>query len=206
MDSTEPSNALRTTARVVLIVLAVAIAVCATLFRSYVVHGSAMEPALTSGTRVVARQLPLGLGGPPEAGDVAVVTSPADGTLIIKRVIGVPGDRIRIDGERVFLNGAAVTGTFSPCEDLVEEGACAAETIAGRTWTVAISAHYDEPRSMEEIVVPAGRYFLLGDHRDASNDSRNPAVGFVPADAFVGRVVLAFSGAAGSFSSPTPLP
>ena len=45
-----------------------------------------------------------------------------------------------------------------------------------------------------EHVVPAGRYFVIGDHRDQSNDSRNPGIGSIPEASFIGRVVIAFDG------------
>ena len=171
------------------------------LFEAFEIDGPSMEPTLLDGDRVVVSKFPFGLflpftddavvsWGMPDAGDVVILKSPADGVDIVKRVIGVPGDRIEIRDDEVFRNGESIRiRILGPCQEdasseenpsdceWVEEG------IAGRTWRTShslLAMH----ESMPEQTVPPGHIFVLGDHRDRSNDSRNPRVGMIP----IGRV------------------
>ncbi|MFO0686452.1 MAG: signal peptidase I [Sandaracinus sp.] len=171
------------------------------LFEAFEIDGPSMEPTLLDGDRVVVSKFPFGLflpftddavvsWGMPDAGDVVILKSPADGVDIVKRVIGTPGDRIEIRDDEVFRNGESIRiRVLGPCQEdasseenpsdceWVEEG------IAGRTWRTShslLAMH----ESMPEQTVPPGHIFVLGDHRDRSNDSRNPRVGMIP----IGRV------------------
>ncbi len=84
-----------------------------------------------------------------ERGDIVVFRYPRDpSTSYIKRVIGVAGDRVRIDEGQVFVNGRALVEDY-------------------------VSAEFVDDRSYPEITVPQGSYFVLGDHRNMSKDSRD---------------------------------
>jgi signal peptidase I len=86
---------------------------------------------------------------PIQRGDIVVFRYPRDPSKsFIKRVIGVAGDKIRIEGGRVFVNGTSLS------EDYVPES-------------------YEDERSYPEITVPENSFFVLGDHRTMSNDSRD---------------------------------
>ena len=89
------------------------------LFEAFEIEGPSMEPTLLNGDRVVVSKSAFGLflpfmheavtsWGMPNPGDVVILNSPYDGIDIVKRVIGVPGDRVRIDENEVFVNGESI--------------------------------------------------------------------------------------------------
>lgn len=165
--------------------------------------GPSMEPTLLNGDRFVVDKSAYGLSIPfvdeavvrwaePKVGDVVVLRSPLDGIDIVKRVVGVGGDRIEIRDDVVYRNGTTllrrVLGACSTepylCQ-LTEEG------VGERTW-VTSTASYEVPEVMPEVLVPPGHVFVLGDHRDRSNDSRNPRVGMIPASRVKGRALAIY--------------
>ncbi|MDI6870195.1 MAG: signal peptidase I [Bacillota bacterium] len=133
--------------------------------RSFFVEGYSMEPTLHHGERLLVDELTYRFR-PPARGEIVVLRFPANPRMrFIKRVIGVPGDRIVIQGGRVILNGRPL-----------EEGYIAepARSDAG------------------PYVVPPDSYFVLGDNRNNSQDSRFPTVGYVPRRLVVGRAILRY--------------
>jgi signal peptidase I len=152
---------------------------------------------------------PFGLGGfdgrmmaaAPERGDVIVFKLPSNPSIdYIKRLVGLPGDRIQVRGGRLFINGERVerepvgmervAGEDGPSSTMMEY----IETLPGG----AMHKIYEESDSApldntEEYVVPEGHYFMMGDNRDNSQDSRvADLVGFVPNDLLVGRAEILF--------------
>jgi signal peptidase I len=166
------------------------------------------------------------LGRLPERGEVVVFRGP-QGADVIKRVIGLPGDTVATRGGQLVLNGKPVprtpTGNHampvsanSPCRTVgpVQSQSAAAgqclypsfrETLPnGRSYTIL--EQVDNPAADEfgPVQVPAGMLFLMGDNRDDSADSRYPpalgGMGFVPAEALVGRAWVTFWSTDGSSS------
>jgi signal peptidase I len=139
----------------------------------------------------------------PERGDVAVFKLPRDNqTDYVKRVIGLPGDRIQMRDGVVFINGEAVKKEYIG-EYANEDGNAYygrptiplyRETLPnGVSYQVLDAEPVGAADNTEEYVVPAGKYFVLGDNRDNSQDSRySGVVGFIPEENFVGPVVLKF--------------
>ena len=137
----------------------------------------------------------------PERGDVAVFKLPRDNaTDYIKRIVGLPGDRIQVIGGVLHINGEAVPR--ERIDDFVETDRYGrTRRTAQYTETLPNGARYNvldkEPAgwldNTEVYVVPAGHYFAMGDNRDNSQDSRvSTAVGFIPAENLVGRAELIF--------------
>jgi len=118
------------------------------LYQPVKVEGTSMLPGLEDQERIFINKF-VYHWGPVERGDIVVFHYPRDPSKsYIKRVIAVEGDRVRIDAGRVYLNGSAVPEPYVPAE-------------------------YDDFRSYPEIKIPAHSYFLLGDHRTSSSDSRD---------------------------------
>ncbi len=118
------------------------------LYQPVKVEGTSMMPSLDDQERIFVNKYVYRLE-PIQRGDIVVFRYPRDPSKsFIKRVIGLGGDRIRIDSGEVFVNGEALEEDYVP-------GA------------------YADQRSYPETVVPPNSYFVLGDHRTMSNDSRD---------------------------------
>lgn len=143
----------------------------------------------------------------PERGDVAVFRLPRDTSIdYIKRVIGLPGDRVQMRQGRLYINGTLVPRR--KVSDYKEETAYGSklrsqryiETLPGGVEHVIIEANdYSPFDDTREYVVPEGHYFMMGDNRDNSQDSRAD-VGFVPLENFIGRAEFTFYSFADSTS------
>jgi signal peptidase I len=118
------------------------------LYQPVKVEGTSMMPSLEDQERIFVNKFVYRLE-PIERGDIVVFRYPRDPSKsYIKRVIGMQGDDIRIDGGQVYVNGKALDETYVPSE-------------------------YTDQRSYPDIVVPPHCFFVLGDHRSMSNDSRD---------------------------------
>jgi signal peptidase I len=136
----------------------------------------------------------------PQRGDIIVFLSPEDGTRLVKRVVGRPGDTVQMSRNVLFLNGQPLvyrpTGRDCPVYlpgDAAATGVLAMEDLGRTVHPVVSVPGLEAMRSFGPVVVPEGAYFVMGDNRDVSRDSRY--FGFVPRQAILGRagaVVLSF--------------
>ena len=164
-----------------------------------------MKPTIEIGDRVVVNKLAYDLKVPfttielwkwadPQRGDIVVLFSPVDGTRLVKRVIAVPGDTVALNENQVVVNGkAAKWSPMIPTEDN-DQGLTLVtnETLFGRMHEMMLTPHVPAVRNFGPVKVPAGQYFVLGDNRDNSNDSR--FIGFISRKNIVGRALaVAFS-------------
>lgn len=129
------------------------------------VEGGSMEPGLEDQERIFINKLVYRWESI-ERGDIVVFRYPRDPRKsFIKRVVGVPGDHVRISYGHVYLNGKPIDEDYVPAEFL-------------------------DSRSYPETVIPPGAYFVLGDHRSMSNDSRD--FGPVPRSYIYGKAVFGY--------------
>jgi signal peptidase I len=171
-------------------------------YEAFEADGPSMEPTIVDSDRFVVDKSVYGLTIPfasaqlvhwadPVPGDVVVLRSPYDDVDIIKRVIGVPGDRIEIRSDVVYRNGEPIqVAEATACASDATQR-CVEEAIGARRW-VTMQDESTIEEDMPEVTVGQGTVFVLGDHRDRSNDSRNPRVGAVPVARVRGRVVLVY--------------
>jgi signal peptidase I len=165
-----------------------------------------MKPTIQEGDRVVVNKLAWDLKIPfttvqvarwddPKRGDIVVFFSPADGVRLVKRVIALPGDRIAMRDNQLFVNDKAVPQTAAGMDTDREVGPVLIvdEALPGRKHKMMITPQIlGAMRSFEPAVVPAGSYFVMGDNRDNSNDSRY--IGFIERRRIVGEATaVAFS-------------
>jgi len=187
------------------------------LFRSAIadwngVPTGSMKPTILEGDRVVVNKVAYDLRVPftswhiaswnsPKHGEIVTFYSPDDETLLIKRVIGVPGDTISMHNNQLFVNGNAAT--YSRLDDKIVKQL---DVWQRRHHAFYYEAFADMPRhavmlrstqsndygSFEPVEIPADKYLMLGDNRDNSADSRR--IGLVDRSRITGRAhTVAFS-------------
>ena len=140
----------------------------------------------------------------PERGDVAVFRLPSDVSVdYIKRVVGLPGDRIQVTGGILHINGQAVERRLVGNSQI---GSSQGGFITQRYEEIFPNGHRHIIQEVSdsqlfdntpEFTIPDGHYFMMGDNRDNSRDSRSSSVGFVPFENFIGRAEFLFSAMAG---------
>ena len=162
-----------------------------------------MKPTILEGDMVLVNKLAYDLKVPftlnrlaewadPKVGDIVVLFSPADEVRLVKRVVAGPGDTIAMRQNTLILNGKPLPYRLESAEpfayDVHEDAApiVARETLPGKRehWVMSLPSRA-MPRSFPPITVPEGQYFVMGDSRDNSADSR--AFGFVERRRIVGR-------------------
>jgi signal peptidase I len=174
-------------------------------FEPFKIPSGSMIPTLLIGDFIVVNKYAYGLrlpvlnkkvygNGLPDRGDVAVFRYPVDpGINFIKRVIGIPGDSITYRNKELYVNGELVRSekigsyqtTEVKCSTPREDAVLEYENLGSEGHQLLV---HDSARGRNgQWVVPEGHYFMMGDNRDRSNDSR--AWGFVPEENLVGRAV-----------------
>ena len=176
-----------------------------------VVPSGSMEPTILVGDRVLVNKLAYDLKVPfttwhiaqwsnPQRGDIVVFFSPKDGTRLVKRVIGLPGDTVELRNDRLVINGQPVD--YTTLEPQIpgqlagperDHGVFATEQLPTHAHAVMAINGVPAMRTFGPVHVPDGHYFMMGDNRDNSFDSRY--FGTVDRGQIVGRatsIVLSF--------------
>jgi signal peptidase I len=180
----------------------------ATSFKSaiadwYVVPTGSMNPTIVEGDRVFTNKLAYDLKIPyttlhiagwdnPKRGDIVVFISPADGKRLVKRVVGIPGDHIAMQNNRLFINDEALNYEFlgegplgSTQSSRNFRNEFFTEDLAGHRHKMMTMPDQPSIRSFPTVIVPEGHYLMMGDNRDNSADSRY--FGFVERKRILGR-------------------
>ncbi len=206
--------------KTIVFALLIALVLRVLLFQPFTIPSASMEPNLYEGDYIVVSKWSYGyskhsipfsppvfegriFGSAPERGDVVVFKLPRDNrTDYIKRVVGLPGDRVQMIENVLHINGAPVRDVVVTGQDVTnmygEMIVTAEETLpGGRTFRIQ---DYGPGRDLDDtpvFEVPAGHYFMMGDNRDNSVDSRVDAsmgVGLVPAENLIGKAeIILFS-------------
>lgn len=163
-------SAIREYIEALVISLVLAGLIIAFIAQSFLVEGSSMEPSFHHGQRLLVEKVSYRFGEP-KRGQVVVFRYPGDQRRkFIKRVIGLPGDEIAIQNGFLYINGLRLEEDY----------------INGPTYGTYSAPTYGP------VLVPEGHYFVLGDNRRNSDDSRYPDVGFVPKKNLVGRALFVY--------------
>jgi signal peptidase I len=211
-------NELLETAKTVVAALAIALALRVVIFQPFTIPSESMEPGLLVGDYVVITKFDYGWSrhsiplSPPlfkgrifprlaQRGDVVVFKKPGDERAedVIKRVLGLPGDRVQVSGGAVFVNGHPIARTNSG--EAVDPGDANRpvtqyrETQGPHRYVTLDRGPGHDGDDTGVYRVPQGHYFVMGDNRDNSADSRWPeclGMGFVPAENVLGkaRIIL----------------
>jgi len=156
---------LKSWSRDILLAFAIAIFIVIFVVQPVKVEGTSMQPRLVDQERIFVNRFIYRFQDI-HRGDVVVFWYPRDRSKsFIKRVLGVPGDQVEIRSGTVFVNGARVNEPY-------------------------LNPAFRDIKSFQPVLVPPGHYFVLGDHRNSSNDSRS--WGFVAHDLIYGKAVFAY--------------
>ncbi len=168
------------------------------VFEPFRIPSGSMEPTLLQGDFIFVKKYAYGLRlpvsekkiletGSPDYGDVVVFRLPRDPSVnYIKRVVGLPGDEVRYDRHRLTINGQTML-LEPPITAESGRGSIHYEQLFDRRHAIGVI----NPRSRENgtYVVPEGYYFMMGDNRDNSTDSRFEPVGMIAEEFLVGEAV-----------------
>ena len=171
----------------------------------YVVPTGSMKPTIIEGDRIFVNKLAYDLKIPytrfhvkewenPKRGDIVVFISPKNGTRLVKRVVGLPGDTLTMEDSRLLINGQPL---------VYQKGSAAAQAMAAAesdfpqifetehladiTHPVMLTPRIRSIRDFGPLKIPANHFFMLGDNRDNSADSR--FFGYVDRDLILGKAV-----------------
>ena len=200
-------------ARTVAVALAAAVLLRILVFQPFTIPSESMLPNLMVGDYLIVTKYDYGysrhaipfspklfkgrlFGRDPQRGDIVVFKDTKDTkTDYIKRLIGLPGDRIRVADGIVYLNGHALPQQMLPTVSLEQYSGITESREAlpnGRRYVVKDMTSSGAGDNIAEMRVPVGHYFFMGDNRDNSADSRfmkegGDGIGFVPAENLIGR-------------------
>jgi signal peptidase I len=197
--------------------LVIALLIRSFFFQPFYIPSSSMEPTLLIGDRLFVSKYTYGysrhsipfsprvfnnriLDKKPKRGDVIVFKTPADNrTDYIKRLIGIPGDKIQIKNNDLYLNDQKVQKEKTEinyiinCGNISLDNNSFVETLPNGIYYIATYMKEGSMMESDEFIVPENHYFFMGDNRDCSKDSRFlGSVGYVNFENLVGKAEIIF--------------
>jgi signal peptidase I len=176
---------------------------------SYVIPTGSMEDTLMIGDHMIVDKLAYSPAGSverlllpyvkPARGDIIAFRYPVDiSQMFVKRVIGLPGERLKITNQQVYINGRPIrepyvyhkSGYFDPHRDNFPNAAHELDVAPDQTRETRLKEMLDRHVANGEVMIPDDSYFVMGDNRDNSLDSRY--WGFVPRENVVGKPVVVY--------------
>ena len=197
--------------------LVIAIAIRSLLIQPFYIPSSSMEPNLLVGDRIFVTKYSYGyskhsfpfsppifkgriMHKNPERGDIVVFKTPADNrTDYIKRLVGLPGDKVQFISSNLYINSSEVMKSRLSTNDIIFCGKKKIDVFTfeellpnGKKFITVYSKEYTFQNS-DPFIIPKNHYFFLGDNRDCSKDSRFlSSVGYVHKDNLVGKAQFIF--------------
>ncbi|MCX8084310.1 MAG: signal peptidase I [Calditerrivibrio sp.] len=172
-ETTPKKNKLKDTIDSIVVAFVVAMIIRAFLLQAYKIPSGSMLDTLLIGDHLLVNKAAY-IFSKPKRGDIIVFEYPLEPEKdFIKRVIAIPGDRIKMVNKRVFLNGQPISEPYVRYES-----------------DMLFPSYMNNRDNFDEITVPDGYYFVMGDNRDASFDSR--FWGFVPEKAIKGKALIIY--------------
>lgn len=213
----KPTSELRETIVVIIQALVIALVFRTFFYQPFSIPTASMQSTLMIGDYLLSNKFvwgfgrysfPLGifpfngriLGREPDRGDIIVFRPEPQEVPYIKRLVGLPGERIQVIGGVLHINGTPVQREeIGKVDDKDSRGTIVEVTVYRETFPEGTSHTIHEISddgpldNTREFAVPAGHYFMMGDNRDRSADSRVPSVvGFVPAGNLIGKAEFRF--------------
>ncbi|GGF80490.1 signal peptidase I [Paenibacillus albidus] len=174
----KPKNEVLEWIKAIAIALVLVILIRWLLFKPFIVDGPSMQPNFHTGERVIVNEILYDIRSP-QRGEVIVFHVPSEGRDFIKRVIGVAGDTVKVEGDVVTVNGEPVSETY--IQGAIDQ--------AHNNNSLYNNKNFPN-EDFADATVPEGHVFVMGDNRSDSTDSR--MIGYVPLDDIVGRADLIF--------------
>ncbi|NOU77954.1 signal peptidase I [Paenibacillus sp. LMG 31459] len=174
----KPKNEVLEWIKAIAIALVLVILIRWLLFKPFIVDGPSMQPNFHTGERVIVNEILYDIRTP-QRGEVIVFHVPSEGRDFIKRVIGVAGDTVKVEGDVVTVNGEPVNETY--IQGAIDD--------AHNNNSLYNNKNFPN-EDFTDGTVPEGHVFVMGDNRSDSTDSR--MIGYVPLGDIVGRADLIF--------------
>lgn len=188
-------------------VLLIALAIRWAVAEAYVIPSGSMLPTLLLHDHIFVNKMVYGVRVPfssqwlvkfnePKRGEIVVFKNPRDGVVMVKRIVGLPGDKVTYDGRSLVINEQPIATAIatsktnfdwlrdSDAENRLEQHDFLTEKLDGIDHDLLLDRE-EGPYEPQSYTVPEGHLFMMGDHRDNSADSR--VWGYLPADNILGR-------------------